>query len=156
MSVQSINESIDQKIIETNDRTNRSIEIRQNLKDKDLQEKIERFDKTCLNAEEREQIEALNEAEQNQLKESSKYAVKSAYNGVKFATSGIIGKSLGAFGATDNAQRYADSEDKLSEISNTRDEIRTKAQSRYEKATGLTVDFKNETKTAEEVYDNGR
>lgn len=148
VSVQDINSKIDEKIIETNDRTNRSIEIRRNYNDKEMQERLEKFDNAYLNDEEREQIKALNEAEDKQLKESGKYAVKSVGNTIKVATGGVIGKTFGAFGATDNAQRYNDSEDKLSNISDARDAIRVKAQERYEKASGLSANIK----TAEEEH----
>ena len=152
MSVQNINNAIDEKIIETNERTNRSVEIRRNHNDKDMQEKLEKFDKTYLNDEERKQIEELNKAEDKQLKESGKYAIKSVGNTIKVAAGGIIGKTYGAFGATDNAQRFNDSEDKLSAISDTRDAIRAKAQERYEKASGLS----SSVKTSEEEQSYGK
>lgn len=152
MSVQDVNNKIDEKIVETNDRYNRSVEIRRNHNDKDLQERLERFDKTYLSDEERKRIEELNKAEDKQLKESGKYAVKSVGNTVKIAAGGIVGKAFGTIGAADNAQRFNDSEDTLSNISNERDAIRVKAQERYEKSEGLTSSIKEPEAETETDY----
>lgn len=152
MSIESINNSIDNKIVETNDRTNRSIEIRHNLKDKKLQKELETFDNTYLSDDEREQISALNEAEKAQLKDSNKYAVKSAVGCAKAAVGGLIGKSTGILSAADNSQQYVKSEDKLDGISNTRDNIRAKARERYNEAINLTAGNKTET----EDFDYGK
>lgn len=137
MNVQDINNGIDSKIRETNERVDRSVEIRRNRNDKDMQERLEKFDNQYLTDKEREYIKELNEAEDKQLKESGKYAVKSVGNTVKVATGGILGKAFGTMGAADNAQRFTDSEDKLSDISTKRDAIRANAQQRYEQASGI-------------------
>lgn len=152
MTVQDINDSIDRGIEGTNDRLNRSNEIRHRHKDNYMQERLEKFDKLCLVPEEREQISYLNEAELAQFKESRKYAAKSAFNAVKAAVGGPIGASFGVIGAADNSQKWNQSEEKLDEISRKRDEIRAKAQERYEKATGLNVNVQIEKQEEELNY----
>lgn len=142
MSVQDVNNKIDEKIVETNDRYNRSVEIRRNHNNKDLQERLERFDKEYLSDEERKRIEELNKAEDKQLKESGMCAVKSVGNVAKVAVGGVVGKAFGTIGAADNAQRFNDSEDKLSNISDERDAIRAKAQERYEKTEEMKSNIK--------------
>ena len=140
MTVNQINEGIDKSIRDTNDRTNRSIEIRRNFNNNYMQERLRKFDALCLNLEEREEVCKLNEAEMLAFKESRKRAGKTAWNSFKAVTGGVIGSSFGVIGAADNMQRYNDSEDNLNKINIRRDEIRQKAQERYEKAMGLSAD----------------
>lgn len=140
MTVDQINEGINRSIRDTNTRTNRSIEIRSNHNNNYMQERLKKLDALCLSIEERAEVGRLNEAEMLAFKESKKYAGKTAWNSFKAVTGSVIGSSFGVIGAADNMQRYNASEDNLNKINTRRDEIRQKAQDRYEKAMGLSVD----------------
>lgn len=160
MSVQSVNDSINNKIADTNQSIDRSVEIRSNRNDKERQKQLEKFDKAYLDEAERERIRELNEAEDKQIKESNKYTAMTAVNGAKVAVGGVIGKAFGVAGMMDNSQKYGESEKKLSAISDAKDNIRSEAyermSSRYDKASELTSNIKTEPEKEEEVYYPGK
>ena len=160
MSIQSINDSINNKMADTNQSIDKSIAIRSDRNDKERQKQLEEFDKAYLDKSERERIRELNEAEDKQIKESRKYAAMSTVNGAKIAVGGVIGKTFGVAGALDNTQKLSDSEKKLSTISDAKDNIRSEAyermNSRFDKANELTSNIKTEPDKDEEVYYPGK
>lgn len=162
MSVQSINDGINAKMAETNEKIDKSVEIRRNYYDKDYQEQLADFDKAYLNEAEQERINALNEAETAQFKQSGKYAAMTAVNGVKVAAGGVLGKAFGTIGAADNSQKLSESESKLGEITDERDKIRSEAlerqTARYEMAKEAASNIKDDAEKTDEmeVYGNGR
>ena len=162
MSVRSINDSINSKMTDTNKKIDKSVEIRRNYHDKDYQKQLADFDKAFLTEAEKEKINQLNEAETSQLKESNKYAAKTALNGVKVAAGGVIGKAFGTISAADNSQKLGDSEVKLGDISDARDQIRSAAlerqTARYEMAKEAASGIKTDSEKTDEmeVHSNGR
>lgn len=160
MSAQSINDNLNNKMAETNQAIDKSVEIRSNRNDKERQKQLEEFDKNYLNKAELEQIKELDKAEEKQLKESKKYAFMSAANGVKIATGGPLGKAFGAAGFADNSQRLGESEKKLGAVSDAKDNIRFEAyarmSSRFDKASELTSNIKTEPEKDEEMYYPGK
>lgn len=160
MSIQSVNDSINNKMAETNQSIDKSIAIRSDRNDKKRQKQLEEFDKNYLDEAERERIRELNEAEDMQIKASTKYTAMSTVNGAKIAVGGPIGKAFGAAGLMDNTQKLSESEKKLSAISDTKDSIRSEAyermNSRFDKANELTSNIKTESEKDEDVYYPGK
>lgn len=144
MTTQEINDGINKKIRDTNDNLNtkmndtnafvdKSVEVRSNLKNKDLQKELKEFDSKYLNADEKEVIEKLNKMETESLGTSRYNAAKAALGGVKTAVSGPVGQAFGIMSTSSSSQKLASSEKQLHDISDSKDAIRSEAQSRQDK-----------------------
>ena len=111
------------------------------LKEMSVEERLEIFDRTFLSDEERKAIEDNRiKAEQQQQK------VDKAYNGVMWGVftagiSAIAGSPFGAIRGTasisNNLSQYNESSKEMKNINTERDDIRKRAQSRFEQAMNM-------------------